>query len=99
MPAAEDADAFYRIDFTNHAARSIAPLELKQRLEKATPPSWVKLVEVYRLDPSIYFYNDTALLLSQEYGIDVPRDGAQRMTRADFSAWGGISIFIKWPLT
>jgi hypothetical protein len=93
----KDEDVFYRIDFTNQdGSISKAPQQLKEKLQNVRVPLWVKLVKVYHLDPSIYFYNETALQLSQAYDIDVPRERG-RNTRAEMLRWVGLSAFINWP--
>jgi hypothetical protein len=95
----KDDDVFHRMDFASEEqAVSKAPLQLKQKLEEAAPPSWVERVEVYQNGPSEYFYNGTALLLSQGYGIEVPTKLERaKVTRKQLFATVGITEFIKWP--
>jgi hypothetical protein len=93
-----DKDVFYTIDVANHdGSISKAPQQLKEQLQNVRIPLWVKVVEVYHLGPVIYFYNETALKLSQAYDIDVPRAREQH-TWDEISAWPLIP-FILWPKT
>jgi hypothetical protein len=95
--AQSDKETFLRIEFAEQDAKlSTAPLKLKEWLAKNAPPSWVKKVEVYHFAPSTYFYDQQAILLSQDYlGIALSDRG--KMIRADFINYPGLSAFITWP--
>jgi hypothetical protein len=99
---AKDEDIFFRIDFTNQDGTiSTAPLRFKERMQKVRVPLWVKTVEVYRLDSSIhpctYFYDDTAIRLSQGYGIELPHDRGQITWKKMLDWESKLLEFIKWP--
>jgi hypothetical protein len=86
-PELKDNDVFHVKGFKYQDVLSGAPVQLMRRLGMPAP-SGTKLVEVYFLDSSIpddpptfkphesyvsfYFYGDTALALSKEYGITLP---------------------------
>jgi hypothetical protein len=94
---AEPKDVFHMLFADQDVSISSAPQRLKDRLKKDVPPSWVKRVEVYRLPGSLYFYNGTAIELSQEWGIEVPtRLETGTMTRVEVFALP-VTAFIKWP--
>jgi hypothetical protein len=103
-PELKDNDVFHVIGFKYPDVLSGAPVQLMRRLEMPG----TKLVEVYFLDSSLpddpstfkphedyvsfYFYSDTALALSKEYGIKLPPVVA---TCARSKLPGGLSTSIK----
>jgi hypothetical protein len=93
MPQGDDS--FWLITFEKKSPT--APQRLKQRLDKESPPSWVKLVKVYCLTRFHYIYNKQALKLSEEWGIIVPRKGAQEMTWAKPGELPALREVVKWP--
>ena len=107
VPELKDNDVFHVMGFKYQDVLSGAPVQLMRRLGMPAP-SGTKLVEVYFLDSSLpddpptfkphedyvsfYFYSDTALALSKEYGIKLPPVVA---TCARSRLPGGLSTSIK----
>ena len=103
QPELKGEDTFHVIGFTNQDLLSGAHMRLMQRLGGPGP----KLVEVYFLDAvtapnpaafklygeylAVYFYNDTALALSRDYGIQLP-PAIAKITRAGLPLGTGTSI-------
>jgi hypothetical protein len=99
-----DDDVFHVLGFTNRDILSEAHMALMRKLPVRPGP---KLVEVYALDSvtapdpaafklygdyvSVYFYNDTALTLSRDFGIELPPVIA-KITRANLPVGVGTSI-------
>jgi hypothetical protein len=94
----DDDEIFHQINFAGQpAAIASAPKQLKRRLHQSEPPAWVNLVAIFHLPPDIYFYNGQALMLSQEYGIDVPTNLEQgRVSWGTIKSWP-LPIWVKWP--
>ena len=109
QPQLKADDVFHVIGFTNQDVLSGAHLQVVQRLGTARRPSG-KISEVYFLDSvtapdpdayalygdylAVYFFNDTALLLSQEYGIKLP-PVLSKTTRAKLPL--GIGTSVRMP--
>jgi hypothetical protein len=91
-------EIFHQINFAGQPdAIASAPKKLKQRLQRSPPPAPVNLVAIFQLrkDKYIYFYNHQALLLSQEYGIEVPIEQG-RVSWGDMKHWP-LEVLVKWP--
>jgi hypothetical protein len=95
-----DDEVFHQLNFAGQPEDiASAPKKLKQQLQQSYPPARVNLVAIFHLrkDKHIYFYNDQALVLSQEYGIDVPTNLEQgRVSWGDMKHWP-LEISVKWP--
>lgn len=106
-PELNDDDVFHVIGFTNQDVLSGTHHQLLRRLGIPAPASESKLLEIYFLDSvsapdrdafklygdylCVYFFNDTALLLAQGYGIELPPVIA-KTTRAKLPFGVGISV-------
>jgi hypothetical protein len=106
-PKLNDDDVFHIVGFTNQDVLSGIHHQLLRKFGISAPASGSELLEIYFLDSvsapdpaafelygdylCVYFFNDTALLSAQGYGIELPPVIA-KTTRAKLPVGVGISV-------
>ena len=112
QPELKRDDVFHAVGFTYQDVCSRVELKLLELFETPADPLETRLVEVYFIDlfsaPNIaafkhygnfftvYFYSDTAIELSEDFGLRLPPVIA-KITRAEIPPWALISISMLYP--
>jgi hypothetical protein len=111
-PELKDNDVFHVIGFTRQDVLAGRHMSLMNLMTGSRPSSEGKIVEVYFLDAvtapapdafvlygdylGVYFYSDTALALSEDYGLALPPVIAT-LTRVKLPVGIGTSIRMPFP--
>jgi hypothetical protein len=112
QPELKPEDVFHAIGFTYQDVLSRAELQLIQLFESPADPSESRLVEVYFIDLfnapdihafthygnffAVYFYSDTAIELSRDFGLVLPPVIAT-IIRGNIPPWATVSIRMLYP--
>jgi hypothetical protein len=112
QPQLKPDDVFHVTGFTYQDVLSGVELKLIQLFETPSIPSETRLVEVYFIELfsapdmaafthyghflAVYFYNDAAIELSNDFGLRLPRV-IEKITRAQIPSWAVVSIRMPYP--
>lgn len=112
QPELKPDDVFHVVGFTYRDVLSGVELQLIQLFETPAHPSETRLVELYSIRLfsapdiaaftqyghflAVYFYSETAIELSKDFGLRLPPVIA-KITRAEIPLWAIISVRMPYP--